>query len=64
MSATRTVFVWHVAYCIRLAGKWVPCVAVFRDPGEAAQAAKMREGDRNYACIVTSGPFEQEVPTQ
>jgi len=61
-AATKTVSTWHVTYALRLCDRWIPHVAVFRDPGEAAQAAKMRDDDKNYACVETSGPHEHRVP--
>ena len=63
MSAGKKIHVWHVAYALRFGEKWIPHVAVFRDPVEAAAAAKVRDGDQNYACVVTSGPHEQSVPS-
>lgn len=61
-AATKVVSTWHVSYALRLNDKWVPHVAVFRDPGEAAKGAKARANDKNYACVEVSGPFEHRVP--
>lgn len=59
----KTVKHYHLEYVLMIGERWSAHVIPFRDPGEAAAAAKVRENEpKLYACVRVTGPHQHEVP--
>lgn len=60
----KIVQMLHLEYVLMRGEYWTAHVIPFRDPGDAAAAAKVRESDpKLYACVRVTGPWPHEVPS-
>lgn len=59
----KTVPHYHVEYVLKIGDRWTPHVIPLRDPGDAAEAERIRKAyPKIYDCVRVTGPHDHWVP--